>query len=252
VRGAQPSYRTGLLAHYPSFSLLTLPGDAQTWSVPVFMFSGDAALKTLRDPNRRTTLGRACPLHAHWIDGEAITEVLPMGGVTDHYRRFVVDGAPVATEILSVGDAWACTNPVNGRGISMGLMHAEGTAEVVRAHPDDPLRLACAHDAMTETRATPWYRDTVVFDRARTAQIVAAISGRKVPPPTDPRGALALAMQHGAEVFCAFLEINSLLALPQDVFAGPGVADRIMEVAAAHPAVALPCPPRDELLRLLA
>ena len=59
-------------------------------------------------------------------------------------------------------------------------------------------------------------------------------------------------MQHGVEVFCAFLEINSLLALPQDVFAGPGVADRIMEVAAAHPAVALPCPPRDELLRLLA
>ena len=251
MRGAQPSYRTGLLAHYPSFSLLTLPGDAQTWSVPVFMFSGDAALKTLRDPNRRTTLGRACPLHAHWIDGEAITEVLPMGGVTDHYRRFVVDGAPVATEILSVGDAWACTNPVNGRGISMGLMHAEGTAEVMRAHPDDPLRLACAHDAMTETRATPWYRDTMVFDRARTAD-----RGRDLrqegPAPIDPRGALALAMQHGVEVFCAFLEINSLLALPQDVFAGPGVADRIMEVAAAHPAVALPCPPRDELLRLLA
>jgi 2-polyprenyl-6-methoxyphenol hydroxylase-like FAD-dependent oxidoreductase len=82
--------------------------------------------------------------HAHWLDGEPITGVLAMGGITDRYRRFVVDGAPVATGIVSVGDAWAGTNPVGGRGISMGLMHAQGTVEVLQQHLDDPPALALA------------------------------------------------------------------------------------------------------------
>jgi 2-polyprenyl-6-methoxyphenol hydroxylase-like FAD-dependent oxidoreductase len=181
--GGVPPYRAGFLTHYQSFSLLTLPGDAGTWSVTAFIVAGDPALKALRDPARWTALVGACPLHAHWLCGEPLTAVLAMAGVTDRYRRFVVDGTPVATGIVSVGDAWACTNPVGGRGISMGLMHAQGTAEVVHQHLDDPLALARAHDAMSETRVTPWYRSTVAFDRQRTAQIQAAIHGRCVPRP---------------------------------------------------------------------
>jgi hypothetical protein len=45
-----------------------------------------------------------------------VTDVLPMGGTIERYRRFVVDGVPVATGIVSVGDSWACTNPSLGRG----------------------------------------------------------------------------------------------------------------------------------------
>jgi hypothetical protein len=48
-----------------------------------------------------TALVAACPLHAHWLDGEPITDVLSMGGIIDRYRRFVVDGVPVATGIVS-------------------------------------------------------------------------------------------------------------------------------------------------------
>jgi flavin-dependent dehydrogenase len=43
-----------------------------------------------------------------------------MAGILDRYRRFVVDGAPVVTGYAAVGDAWACTNPSAGRGISVG------------------------------------------------------------------------------------------------------------------------------------
>jgi hypothetical protein len=49
----------------------------------------------------------------------------------------------------------------------MGLMHALGTAEVVRQHLGDPLALTLAQDSMTETRVTPWYRDTIEVDRTR-------------------------------------------------------------------------------------
>jgi flavin-dependent dehydrogenase len=90
-----------------------------------------------------------------------------MGGVIDRYRRFVVDGVPTATGIVSVGDSWACTNPSLGRGITMGLMHAVGTGDVAGQRLDNPFALALAHDSMTETRVTPWYRNTVEIDRMR-------------------------------------------------------------------------------------
>jgi len=247
-----PACRSGLLTHFHSFSLLTLPGDSHTWSTTVFVFSGDPVMKTLRDTDRWTALVAACPLHAHWLDGEPISGVLPMGGVADRYRRFVADGTPVATGIVSVGDSWACTNPVGGRGISMGLMHAVGTVEVIQAHFDDPLALALAHDTMTETRVTPWYRNTVEFDRKRTAQIHAAIQGRTIPRPTDPADLLPIAMMYDADLFRAGAEIFSLLSLPRDVLTRPGVSERIMELVAAHPAAQPPGPSRDEVIRMLA
>jgi len=252
TEGGVPRFRAGLQTQFPSFSLLTLPGDSGTWSVTVFLLSGDPALKAFRDPARWSALIAACPAHAHLLAGEPITDVLPMAGVTDRYRRFVVDGSPVVTGVVAVGDAWACTNPIGGRGMTMGLKHAVGTAEVVRKHLDDPLALAFAQDSMTEARLTPWYTSTVEFDRARTAQIKAVIQGRPAPRPTGPGEALPIAMLYDATLFRAFLEMTALLALPRDVLARPGVVDRIMELADIHPPVAPPGPSRDELLRLAA
>ena len=254
--GVVPPYRTALLTYFHSFSVLTLPGDAGTWSVTVFISSGDQALKKFRDLKHWTALVAACPLHAHWLDGEPITDVLPMGGTIDRYRRFVVDGVPVATGIVSVGDSWACTNPSLGRGITMGLMHALGTVEVVRQHLDNPLALTLAQDSMTETRVTPWYRNTIEIDRTRIARFNALIEGRPEPQPRDPpariASALLVAMTYDADLFRAAAEIRSLLALPQEVMARPGLVDRIMEVAGTHEAVTPPGPSRQELLHMLA
>jgi 2-polyprenyl-6-methoxyphenol hydroxylase-like FAD-dependent oxidoreductase len=253
--GVVPTYRTGLHTFFHSFSLLTLPGDAVTWSVTVVISSGDQALKKLRDPRHWTALVAACPLHRHLLDGEPITDVEAMGGVIDRYRRFVVDAVPVATGIVSVGDSWACTNPSLGRGIAMGLMHAAGTVDVVGQHLDNPLALALAHDSMTETRVTPWYRSTVEIDRKRIARYRAVIDGRPGPRPTDQQtrisDALAVAMMYDADLFRAALEIVSVLALPEEVMARPGMVERIMEVASTHEAVIPPGPSRDELLQML-
>jgi 2-polyprenyl-6-methoxyphenol hydroxylase-like FAD-dependent oxidoreductase len=253
--GEVPICRAGLQTYFDSFSLLTLPGDAGTWSVTLFTSSGDRALKKLRHPKRWAALVAACPSHAHWLDGEPITEVLPMAGTVDRYRRFVVDDVPVATGIVAVGDSWACTNPLLGRGITMGLMHAVGTAEVVRQHLGDPLALALAHDSMTEARVTPWYRNTIEIDRRWISRWNALIEGRPDPQPADPRAhiadAIAIAMMYDADVFRAAVEMRSLLTLPQEVMARPGLVDRIKEVAGANEAVIPPGPSRGELLRML-
>ena len=178
-----------------------------------------------------------------------------MGGILDRYRRFVVDGVPVSTGMVTVGDSWACTNPSLGRGITMGLMHALSTAEVVQQHLDDPLAFTLAQDSMTETRVTPWYRDTVGIDRTQIVGFNALIEGRPEPEPTHPAArtakALLVATMYDADLFRACNEFRSLLALPQEVMARPGLVDRIMEVSAMHEAVMPPGPSREELLHML-
>ena len=253
--GGLPPYRTGFLADFDCFSLLTLPGDAETWSVTLYISSRDRALKQLRDPGLWAAVVAACPLHAHFLDGEPITDVLPMSGLLNRYRRLVVGGKPVVTGIVSVGDAWSCTNPSLGRGMTTGLMHAAGTAEVIRGHCGDPLGLARGHDEMSETRVRPWYRDTLDVDRERQEQIGASIDERPCVLPMEPvalaRRALRRAMMHDADIFRAFAEIMSMLASPQEVLGRPGLMDRVMGAAARDP-VPLPGRSRGDLLRKLA
>lgn len=144
-RGTERPPRLGrALTAMGSISLLTLDGDDDTWSVTVFGRSDDAPIKALRNPERFGRVVGACPLQAHWLAGTPITDVLPMAGIMDRYRRFTVDGRPVVTGFAAVGDAWACTNPSAGRGISIGLAHAQLLRRTVRALLDDPVEFAQA------------------------------------------------------------------------------------------------------------
>jgi 2-polyprenyl-6-methoxyphenol hydroxylase-like FAD-dependent oxidoreductase len=255
--GDAPIPRSALLTPIGCFSILTLPSDRDTWSVTLFVASGDQPLKDMRHTEVFEAVVRACPLHAHWLDGEPITEVLAMGGVIDRYRSMFPNGAPVATGIAPVADAWACTNPSLGRGISLGLLHAQHLRDTVREQVDDPRAFAEAwHDA-TERELSPWYRATVALDRARLAEIDAIRSGVPVPPPRDweaaARAALPLAMGFDPDIFRAGLEIFGCLSLPDEVFARSGLAERVIELAEQYGGSLgpLPGPDRDQLLEIV-
>jgi 2-polyprenyl-6-methoxyphenol hydroxylase-like FAD-dependent oxidoreductase len=255
--GVLPTPRTGgLLTPIGSFSLLTLPGDRRTWSVTLFISSHDGPLKRLKDAERWTSLAAACPLHAHWLDGEAITDVLPMGGILDRYRRLVVDGCPVVTGVALVADSWACTNPSLARGLALGLDHAARLRDVVRSNLDDPRELAEAWDATTEAEFTPWYRATVVTDRARLAEIDALAAGAPPPAPTDDAGSVRsrfpLAAQRDPDVFRAFMEVVNVLTLPTEIFSRAGFAERVLELTETVEPPPKLGPDRAELLALLA
>ncbi len=254
-----PPLRAGNLTAFDCYSILTLPSDARTWSVTVYITSGDRALKALRDEGSWARLLAACPRHAHLVDGQApITGVLPVSGIADRRRTLVADGTPAATGILAVGDSWACTNPSLGRGVTLGLRHAEITAEAVGEHLGDPLALALAHDRLTTERLLPWYRLTAQADRARLAQITAVVQGRPAERPAAPPGpdlALMRDMTAGltrdADVFRAFIEMYGLLATPAEIAARPGMAERISQAAAGHRPSPPPGPSRAELLAML-
>ena len=121
--------------------------------------SRDRALRGLRDQRRWEAAVARYPLVANWLDGEPITGIDVIAGIEDRYRRLVVDAQPVATGIVAVGDAWACTNPSLGRGAAIGLLHAGCLRDVLRdVDPGDPEKLARRFDEVTTTTVEPLYR----------------------------------------------------------------------------------------------
>ncbi len=153
--GSLPELKGSLLAGLGSISILTLPGDNGTWMLAVFTASGDMEMKQLRFEEKWRRAVSAFPLYEHWLDGEPLGDFQAMSGIMDRYRRFVVDGAPTATGVLPVADAWASTNPSFGRGLSLGLWHAARLRDVLRSANGDPGATAIEWDAITEAELTP-------------------------------------------------------------------------------------------------
>lgn len=253
--GTTPQPFGPLLAPIGTFSILTLPSDNGTWSVTVYVSSGDQALKRMRDPDAWRNVVEACPAHAHWLEGEQISDMMAMGGVIDRYRRLMRDGRALLTGIALLGDAWACTNPSLGRGMSLGLLHAKCLREVVSSHVRDPLEFAQAWDAATEAQLTPWYRETIAEDRTRLSEIDALRNGSEPPQPSDPsqalREALLTGMLHDPDLFRAFVESRCCLTPLNQSFARAGMPERIHELAAEHERLQIPGPDRENLLALL-
>jgi 2-polyprenyl-6-methoxyphenol hydroxylase-like FAD-dependent oxidoreductase len=256
--GEMPPLMCGLATPWGTISTLTLPADNGTYGCGIITSAKDAPLRALKDRDTWMRTWRSYPLVAHWADGEPIDgdEVAVMAKIEDRHRTYVIDGTPVATGIVAVADAWACTNPSLGRGTSIGFIHALALRDLMRdVALDDPLAFAKGwHDA-TLASAEPWYRSTLSFDRHRLAEVEALIEGREYEP-GDPEWDIVLAMQAGAgadgDVLRAFLRIASVLDLPDVVLAEPGVLEHIIEVAANVPDAELPAPTREELLKIVA
>jgi 2-polyprenyl-6-methoxyphenol hydroxylase-like FAD-dependent oxidoreductase len=254
--GELPAARANVLQHYNSVSLLTLPADNGTWSVVFTTSSRDPALRALRDPSRWNAALARYPLVAAWGEGQPITGVDAIAGIEDRHRRLVVDDRPVATGVVAVGDAWACTNPSLGRGAAIGLLHASCLRDILRdVDPGDPEKLARRFDEATTTVVEPLYRMTVGFDRHRLAEIAADVDG--TPYVTDdPRWLVGKATFAASltdpDITRAYLSLASLLVTPDELFATPGLVDRVLQLGAGAPNYPLPGPSRQELLATIA
>ena len=251
--GAMPPSFGPPLQHYESISLVMLPADHGTWGVGIVASGRDAMMRAARDPDTWHRIVKSYPLVAQWLEGEPITGVDVMAGIPDVFRTYWTDGAPVATGVVAVGDAWACTNPSLGRGASIGLRHAVALRDVLReVSPDDPRQLAACFAAATRTAVEPLLRDTLAFDRHRLAEIEAELDGRRYET-EDVGWNLGLALRAGAardpDLLRAAAAIGSLLERGVDVLADPGIRAKVMAVG--EPGAA-PGPSRAELVALAA
>lgn len=253
--GSLPEMRGPIGVMIGSIRVITVPADNNTWIITLAAMAGDRPLKTLRHNAVWERVVRSVPHAAHWLDGEPLCDVTPMAGVMDRYCRIVVDDLVVVTGLLPVGDSWACTNPMAGRGFTLGLAHAVALRDAARAFPEDPARLAEAFDRVTEETLTPWYRDQLNRDAQRAADVRCIIDGRAPDSaPDDPASQMQRAMSaagdNDPEVARGFLDVASCFALPHEVMSRPGMRER----AAAYIGVEspeTPGPTRAELLALV-
>jgi flavin-dependent dehydrogenase len=252
--GSTPPIFGPLLAPYGSVSILTLPADNGTWGVGFVTSSRDGVMRRTKDVDVWTRTIKSFPLAAHWLDGEPIDDgIAIMAKIEDRHRTFLVDGAPVATGVLALADSWACTNPSVGRGISIGAIHAVALRDLLRDAPADPVELAQAwHDATMAT-AEPWYRSTLDFDRSRIAEIDGLTGGAEfVAGETyEITQALQNAATKDPDVLRAFFEIVGVQSLPEEIFARPGMFERVVELGQNWRDEPLPAPSREELVSIV-
>lgn len=255
VDGSVPPAIGPNVMDWGTITSLTLPADNGTWAIALVTSSKDTALRPLRETGRWEAVVRGLPLVAHWLDGTPIEDgVQVMAHLEDRYRGFVADGRPVATGVVAVADSWACSNPANGRGASIGMLHAVTLRDQLReVGLDDPAAFAEAFHAATARTVEPWYRATLATDRYRLAEIESGVRGGTYDP-QDSQYQLgkALGAAAGQDPDClrAYLDIWLVLRTPGEVFARPGLLDKILQLGSGWRDVEPLGPGREQLLAL--
>jgi flavin-dependent dehydrogenase len=236
---------------------LTLSADNGTWAIGLVTGSRDKAMRPLRELARWEAVVRSLPLIAHWLDGTPLEEgIQVMGRLEDRWRDFVVDGRPVATGVVAVADSWACSNPANGRGASIGMLHGLTLRNVLRAAGlDNPAAFTETFNAETAAKIEPWFRATLATDRFRLGEIESGIDGEAYDP-QDPRyelqRALGTASRVDPDCLRAVLDIALVLRTPDEVFAADGLRDKALRLGSHWRQEEPIGPTRDELLALVA
>lgn len=250
--GSVPELRAPVLTAFGSMSVLTIPSDNGTWATMVYASAGDKPLRRLRRPEVFESVVRDCPLHAHWLDGEPISELASMVGVTDRKRTFLVEGQPVVTGLLPIGDAAACSNPSIGRGMSFALMHTMLLRDAVRKWLDQPLVLAREFGLETESTLAPWYRETRDIDRSRIEEMRAVVDGRDIEDTPQRRiiAALIAAATKDLTALRAWSEVIGCLSLVDQVMSRDGLLAHVIDVASTAPDPP-PGPDRARLIELV-
>ncbi len=231
-------------------------GDNDTWSVTFAVRTGDDEMRRrLLDPDTFDLAARELPATAPWAAeglADPITPVHVMGGLLNRHVGFRDEaGDPLVLGFHAVGDAHTCTNPLYGRGCSLGIVGGTLVADALAAHPDDALARGRAYEAAAETEIAPWYRASVTQDemsRAEAARERARRAGGdagepgEVPPDEpagdDPQAFLRSVMREGllpavrtdAVVFRAFLRSFNLLEPPEAIMTDPDVLGRVLAV----------------------
>jgi 2-polyprenyl-6-methoxyphenol hydroxylase-like FAD-dependent oxidoreductase len=253
--GSLPPFILPSRQDHGSITSLLLPADNGTWSVVIAASAADDALQALRDPGRWSAVVRSLPLPPGCIDGEPLEDrVITLSKIKDQYLRLTAGGRPVATGVVAVGDAWACTSPSLGRGVSMGTLHGLALRDVLRrSDPADPARFAADFEAATRAVVQPWHRATLWSDRHRLAEMNAAMCGDGYRP-ADPQWEAIRSVERSAPAdpgcLRAVLSLAGMLRTPEQVLSQPGLAERA--AAAGPPHSDGTAPARSELLVLVA
>jgi 2-polyprenyl-6-methoxyphenol hydroxylase-like FAD-dependent oxidoreductase len=229
------------------------PGDNGTFSVTLATNNDDDVFRKLGNTEYFDKVTALLVPTAPWVDpavSEPITDVHPMAKLLNRVRHVVVDGTPIAPGLHAVGDASVCTNPLYGRGCSLGLVHAVLLADALRAHPDDVVAQALALHEGTERELLPWYEASVQAD-GRNRRIAHGEASEQDTFIGNLLKEVMPAMRTDPVLFRGFMRMFNLLSTPDALMTDPILMARAMEAfqnaGTREPDPPLG-PPREELL----
>jgi 2-polyprenyl-6-methoxyphenol hydroxylase-like FAD-dependent oxidoreductase len=250
---------TRLVVGLDEFNVGIWGADNGIMQLAVAPLAKDHRFKTLRYPEVFTAVLRTIPTYAAWLDVlDPISDVFPMGAVHNTMRRLVVNGAPVVTGLVAIGDSVCTTNPTLGRGLTLALSGAADLLDTLGKHGDDWSACALAMNEMVAEHILPFYEDQVAIDSARLAMLEHTIFG--APPPAPPAltnrvtyAQLRAAAQFDPTAFRALWKILGMISRPDDVYTDPDVVARTQQTLpqyGSRPLIAQPT--RQQLLTALA
>ncbi len=223
-------------------------GDNNTFSVTLATPTDDDELRQrLSDPKAFDEAARNLVATAPWMDGRAepISEgVHVMAGLLNRFRQYVLDERPLVLGMLPVGDAVICTNPLYGRGCSIGYWGAHLMTEVLAAHcgewsEETLTKMAIEYDASMRREILPWYLAGVQQD-AEARRVAKAMLNGDDPDGdvNDPRTMMRSVLREGllpalrsdAVVLRAFFRNLNLLTEPDALLKDPEVSNRVFAI----------------------
>jgi hypothetical protein len=118
---------------------------------------------------------------------------------------------------------------------------------------DDPAAFAEAFHSATAETVEPWYRATLATDRHRLVEIESGIRGETYDPQDlqyQLEKALEAAVPQDPDCLRALLDIALVLRTPEEVFARPGLRDKILQLGSGWRETQPLGPTREQLLAL--
>jgi 2-polyprenyl-6-methoxyphenol hydroxylase-like FAD-dependent oxidoreductase len=117
-------------------------------------------------PENFDAICRALPGAARWIDpvrAEPVSQVFSMGNLQNVWRHYLKNGEPQVLNFFAIGDAGVRTNPLYGRGCSVGFV----SAHVLRAALDSSrsaVERAKTFDGDVQAAIRPYFDSMVELD----------------------------------------------------------------------------------------
>jgi 2-polyprenyl-6-methoxyphenol hydroxylase-like FAD-dependent oxidoreductase len=212
---------------YRGYLAIVFPQDDRTHSVLVVRPAADQALAGLREAARFDAVAPLIPQLAPWVDTtlfEPITGVMAGGGLTNTYRGQLDErGRATAAGVFFAGDAVCTTNPMAGRGVTLGLRQADMLLSMLADGGTDLAGVAERFDSWCADNIRPWYEDHVYWD----ATLLHRLRGGDI----DVRARIP------SDVICAAADADPAI-LPaarafQTMQAPPSVLDSVQDLARA-------------------
>jgi 2-polyprenyl-6-methoxyphenol hydroxylase-like FAD-dependent oxidoreductase len=144
------------------------PGDGGHFAVIICLPMDEKELhEAVKSGEKFDEIMNAIPGVARWVSNEISEATTPPFGFSDIHavwRHFVSNNEAKIFNFFAVGDAAVRTNPLYGRGCSVGALHAHLLADVL-SDINDPKERALEFDRLTNEKIRPIYKASLDEDR---------------------------------------------------------------------------------------